>query len=89
MGKDVAEDVVGMHGAGDFPEVVKGLTRIDSNQVTRNAVPESVTDRLQRGLGRSQRFEMAQIGDHELMALVVVAVLLEKSFSQFVESLAR
>ena len=46
MGKDVAEDVVGMHSPGDLTEMVKGLTRIDSDQITGDAVPESVTDRL-------------------------------------------
>ena len=51
MREDVAEDVVGVHGARDFTEVVKGLSCIHRHEVSRDAVAESVAHGLEGGLG--------------------------------------
>ena len=51
MGEDVAEYVVGVHGASDFTEVVKSLSCVHRYEVSRDAVAESVAHGLERGLG--------------------------------------
>jgi len=85
----VAEDVVGMHRARDFAEVVKGLAGVHRHEISGDTIAEAVPDRLEGGLCRGEGFEVAQVGDHELVALVVGAVLIEKSFSQCVKSASR
>ena len=84
----MAEDVVGVNGSGDFAEVVKGLSCIHRHEVSRDAVAQSVTGRLERGLGRSECFEVSQIGDHELVALVVRTVTFEQGLTEVVEASA-
>ena len=78
MREDVAEDVVRVHGARDFTKVMQGLPGVHRHEVSRNAVAESVAHRLKRSLGRSERFEVAQVGDHELVPLVVEVDSLEQ-----------
>ena len=79
--KDVAEDVVGMDGSGDFAEVMKRLARIHGNEVAGNAVAQSVTHRLKCGFGGGERFEVSQVGDHELETLVVNAMTIEQGLA--------
>ena len=47
----MAKDVVGVHGASDFTEVVKGLSCIHRHEVSRDAAAESVAHGLEGGLG--------------------------------------
>ena len=77
----MTENVVGMHGTRDFTEVMKGLAGIHRNEVSGDAIAESVTDRLKGSFGCTERFEVAQVGDDELVPLIVGAVPLEKSLS--------
>ena len=84
----MAEDVIGMDGSGDLAEVVQRLARINGNQVAWNAVAQSVTHRLKCGLGCSKRFEMTEVGDDELMPLVVGTVTCDQGFTQVVEACA-
>lgn len=82
----MAEDVVSMHGSCDFTEVMKGLSGVDGDQVSGDAIPDAVAHRLERGPGCSQGFEVAQVGNDELVAAVVGAVPLKKGLTQVVES---
>ena len=77
-----------MDGSGDFAEVMKRLARIHRHKVSRNAVAQSVTHRLKCGLGCSKRFEMTEVGDDELMPLVVGTVTCDQGLTQVVEACA-
>jgi hypothetical protein len=88
MGEDVSEDVVGVHGTRDFTEVVQGLSGVHRHEVSRDAVAEPVAHGLECGLGCGQRFEVAQVGDDELVPLVVGAVLVQQGLAQFVQARA-
>ena len=78
MGKDVAEDVVGMNSSGDLTEMVKGLSGVNRHEVSWDAVAESVAYSLQGRLGRGEGLEVAQVGNHKLVALVIDVVLVQK-----------
>ena len=82
----MAEDVVGVDGSSDLAEVMQRLARVHRHKVSRNAVAQSVTHRLERSLGRCQCFEMTKIGDNELVALVVGTVAFHQSLTQVVEA---
>ena len=84
----MAEDVVGMDGSGDFAEVMKRLACVHRHKVSRNAVAQSVTHRLKCGLGGGERFEVSQVGDHELVTLVVGAMTFEQGWAQVVKACA-
>ena len=77
-----------MDCSGDFTEVVQRLARIHSNKIAWNAVAQTITDRLERGLGGCECFEVTKIGDNELVALVVGTVAFEQGLTQVVEACA-
>ena len=77
-----------MDRSGDFTEVVQRLARIHCHKVSRNAVAQSVTHRLKRGLGRSKGFEVTEVGDDELVAMVGGTVAFDQGLAQVVEACA-
>ena len=85
----MAEDVVGVDRSRDLPEVVKCLSGVHCHQVTRDSVPESVSYSLECRFGSGECFEVTQVGDDELVTLVVGTVTFEKSLTQVVEASAR
>ena len=77
-----------MDGSGDLAEVVQRLARIHGNQVAGNAVAKAITHGLERGLGRSKGFEVTEVGDNELVALVVGTVAFDQGLAQVVQACA-
>ena len=71
VGKDVTEDVVCVHGTSDFSQVVQCLACVHGYQVAWNAFVQAVTDGLECGFCGTERFEVSQVGDHELVTLIV------------------
>ena len=82
----MSEDVVGVHGTRDFTEVVQSKSGVHRHEVSRDAVAEPVAHGLECGLGCGQRFEVAQVGDDELVPLVVGAVLVQQGLAQFFQT---
>ena len=88
MREDVAKDVIGMDGSGDLAEVVQRLARVHRHKVPWNAIAQSVAHRLKCGRGCSKRFEMTEVGDDELMSLVVGTMTFEQGLAQVVKACA-
>ena len=84
----MSENVVGMDGSGDLAEVVQRLACVHRHKVSRNAVAKAITYGLQRRLGCRQCFEVTEVGDNELVALVVGTVAFDQGLTQVVEASA-
>ena len=88
VGEDVAEDVVGMDCTCDFSKVVQGLAGVHGDKVARHVVGQPLTHRLKRCVGSRQRLKMPEVGDDQLVSLVVGLVLGGEKFLESVNALS-
>ena len=65
--KNSPQNLIGGDFADDGAEVVKGFADVLGDEVGRDAAAEAVADALKGGAGAGQGFDMAKIGDDDLV----------------------